>query len=645
MNRRRQSLILFALFFVLSILSTSCGGKEITKTPSPTKGISPMVTFPLATVPHPPYETPGTPDTMIICTSKFIDTMYPYPSPEPALGGFQQAIFDGPIDNQGFSYYPVILEKLPNLANDDAAIQPIIVSEGDLIVDAGQNVVTLQSGIMLRPSGCQADDCAVLYEGGEVLMDQMEVIFQFIPGITWSDGVPLNGADSVFAYNNYPDSFLGSSEALNRTAAYELIEELAFRWKGFPGFLDPTYFLNMWPPVAAHTAPVADHLDFTRADQIIPIGWGPYVIDDWHEDAVSLKRTPSYFRADENLPRFEYFVYKFTGENYNSSVASILSGECDIVEYHLPLDINNSPTVSPRSTQFDLLRDLKNAGQIDYYFAPGDSWNALFLSLNPNAHGVDPSLADAFDVQTRQAFTRCMDRQAAMESYIPTAEVMDSYLPPQHPLENPMPGFTSYNVKAGSAMLEDMGWRDQNSDGVRGAYGIPGIQNGTSLTVAIKPQDDYPHQRIAHILAESMQACGFQVEVLEEDQNILDSDQLYWLSQTTFPIGFIPPCDSFMDGNIPGYSNPEFDAACQSALNSLPGQPNYEKFHLLAQEIFSSDFPIIPLFPEPGILYIFRPDFCGFSHTPSLMSEMWNMEEFGYGPLCTEGPSNKSFSP
>jgi peptide/nickel transport system substrate-binding protein len=84
---------------------------------------------------------------------------------------------------------------------------------------------------------------------------------------------------------------------------------------------------------------------------------------------------------------------------------------------------------------------------------------------------------------------------------------------------------------------------------------------------------------------------------------------------------------------VSGYSNPEYDAACKAALQALPGQPAYEENHLAAQLIFSNDLPVVPLFLRLKLAAT-RPDMCNFFMDPTADSEMWNIEEFGYGEGC-----------
>ncbi|HEB64893.1 MAG TPA: hypothetical protein ENJ02_05055, partial [Chloroflexi bacterium] len=114
-----------------------------------------------------------------------------------AMSSVLEAVFDGPIDARSFDYQPIILEKLPSLADGDAVIQQVTVKEGDKVVDANGSPAELAAGVMIVPSG--AED-PIEYEGGEVTMDQMVVTFKLLPDLKWSDGEPLTAADSVYSF-------------------------------------------------------------------------------------------------------------------------------------------------------------------------------------------------------------------------------------------------------------------------------------------------------------------------------------------------------------------------------------------------------------------------------------------------------------
>jgi peptide/nickel transport system substrate-binding protein len=146
------------------------------------------------------------PRTLVICQGQEPDTMYPYSGAMLARSSVQEAIFDGPYDTRTYDYQPIILEKLPSLADGDATLLPVTVKAGDRIVGDDGEVYALEAGVLYRPAGCNAADCAVAYEGtADVEMDQLSATFKLLPGLVWSDGTPLTAADSVYSFNLQAD--------------------------------------------------------------------------------------------------------------------------------------------------------------------------------------------------------------------------------------------------------------------------------------------------------------------------------------------------------------------------------------------------------------------------------------------------------
>jgi peptide/nickel transport system substrate-binding protein len=120
-----------------------------------------------------------------------------------------------------------------------------------------------------------------------------------------------------------------------------------------------------------------------------------------------------------------------------------------------------------------------------------------------------------------------------------------------------------------------------------------------------------------------------------------DLGQYAWLT------GVSPPCELWLGGkqipseesnwggaNETGWDNPEYNAVCNAALATLPGQEGYEEYHLEAQRIFAEELPVVPLYLQLKIAAT-RPDMCNFIMDPTENSEMWNIEEFDYGD-CAE---------
>jgi peptide/nickel transport system substrate-binding protein len=596
-------------------------------------------------------EPPG-PRTLVICIGQEPDTLYSNGGSMLASSQVWEAIYDGPFDNRSFDYQAVILEKVPSLADGDAVVQPVEVNAGDIIVDNDVNPVTLAAGVVYRPSGCTAADCALTYADadGAVMMDQLVVTFKLLPGLLWSDGTPLTAADSIYAYALAldPDTPL-PKYTQERTASYEALDDVTNVWTSAPGFMDSTYFINFWAPKPEHIWGQYTAAELLEAEESArkPLGWGPYVIGEWTVgDNVSLTKNENYFRASEGLPKFDNLIYRFAGENSNANIAKILSGECDIVDQTSHLD-----------DQSELLLELQSAGQLNATFVTGTTWEHADYGIQTIADRPD----FFSDVRTRRGILMCMDRQAVVDTVMfGQSLVLDTYLPPQHPLFNANVIHYDFDVDAGSALLEEAGWMDDDGDPVTPrtyAGDNPNIPAGTPLSFNYTTTNATQRQQATQVLAQTMAACGIEakLEYLPAGEWFADGPdgplfgRRFDLGQFAWLTGVAPPCDLWITEQIPGnvedgfagwggqnasgWSNADYDAVCKAALSSLPGQPGYDENHLLAQEIFADQLPVAPLYIRLKLAAT-RIDMCNFIMDPTNNSEMWNVEAFDYGESC-----------
>ncbi|MFZ1040996.1 MAG: hypothetical protein WCA79_19905 [Anaerolineales bacterium] len=75
--------------------------------------------------PRPSFTPTPSPRTLTICLGEEPNTLYPYGNLNAAAQSVLAAIDDGPIDTIGYAYHPVILQKLPSIADGDATITQI----------------------------------------------------------------------------------------------------------------------------------------------------------------------------------------------------------------------------------------------------------------------------------------------------------------------------------------------------------------------------------------------------------------------------------------------------------------------------------------------------------------------------------------
>lgn len=624
-----------------------------------------------------PTPETGGPRTLVICIGAEPDSLYPFGEEQNFDILVNNAYAEGDwraYDSNSYAYQPIILEKLPDLADGDAVKKVITVGEGDKVLDAEGRIVVLQANadpaIMLVPAGGGEPQP---YQGGEFQMDQLTATFTLMPDLLWSDGEPLTAADSVYAYRILRDPDTPRSLfSVDRTSSYEALDDLTVAWTGLPGFLDPTYATNFFGPAPKHLwgrYSVAELLEAEISAQT-PVGFGPYIIDEWVKGQhITFHKNPNYFRAAESLPKFEQLIIRFVGENANTSIAAILSGECDLID-----------TTGDLIDQIEQVLELHEAGLLKATFTTGTVWEHIDFGIQhidyDDGFQISVDRPDFFsDVRTRQAFALCLDRQSLVDDImLGQSIVIDSYLPPQHPLYNADIQHYEFDPAAGSALLEEIGWVDDDSDPAtpRVSLGVANVGDGTPLELSYVTSSQVLRQSVQDILKNSLAQCGIVVDLASFNPGELFADgpdgivfgRKFDLVQFAWATSVIPPCDlnlsnltpgppggewlSIQDGawrtfgprgwsyqNFTGFADEDYDRACRTALGSLPGQTEYEAAHLEAQRIFGEQLPMVPLFSLIRLAAT-RPDFCGLIMDPTANSELWNIEEFDYGEGCEE---------
>ncbi len=503
MSSRRSLLILTLL------LLTACR-------PRPSAPTAPPQAFPTPTQAPTATPTPAPPRSLTVCLGYEPNTLYPYGNPNAAARSVLQAIYDGPIDVVDYEYHPVILQKLPSLADGDAVISEVTASAGDEIVDADGNLVVLEAGVRVRPAGCRSEDCVFEYDGvSDVTLDQMAVTFTLLPDLAWSDGEPLTAQDSIYSFHLAASAGTPTSKFLiDRTESYEAVDELSVQWWGKPGYLDPSYATNFWMPLTEHAWAEFSAADLLTADISArrPLGWGPYLVEEWTPgDHIRLRRNELYFRWRENLPVFETLTFRFLSDP-EAAISALLASECDILDTTVPLD-----------AQIGLLLELASAGQAQAYFAPTMAIERLDFRIRPASYDdgyVDAPYADRADifrdVRTRQAIAMCLDRQKVVDTVLfGLVDVPDTYLPPEHPLYNPDARAYPYDVTAATRLLDEIGWRDHDGDPStpRQAIGVTGVPLGTPLQLTYITTGATQRRQVSEILRQSLAQCGIGVQV------------------------------------------------------------------------------------------------------------------------------------
>lgn len=603
----------------------------------------------------PEPETGSARTDLVVCLPEEPASLFMYADNSLAAQAIRHALFTNYITTRSYTYQADGLQKIPSLADGDAVLQPVEVSAGQIVLDAAGEVVVLENGVMVET----AEGGTAVFDGAPLVMTQLVVDFA-MESTVWSDGTAVSAADSVFAFQVGAalDTF-NEKDIYARTASYMATAERQTRWIGIPGYKDATYFRNFWKPLPAHLLArysVADLPNVVEAARL-PIGDGPFRLAEWTPgERILLTRNEHYYR--EGLPYLDTVSFRFLPDA-NQRLSQLLAGECNVITQD-GLDISQAPFLLEAEANHLLVA----------HFQMGTVYEHIDFGINPYPNADDLGRPDWFeDVRVRQAMVMCTDRQRMVDEFLyGRSAVLHSYIPPTHPL---YPAGTlrewPYDVAAANLLLDEAGFLDSDGDGIREYYAanVPNNSNinpasweGTSFKITLGTNSDESRHQLMQTFRDNMRQCGIDVELayFPTSEWLADgpSGPLFgrrfdvghfpWKTHVE-QTGFSPLCYLYQAGqitgptaegfgswrafNVTGWSNQDFDALCNQAINSLPGTATYEEAHRNAQIIFAQELPIIPLFLRLKVAAT-HPALINFAVDPTQPSELYNLFEIDF---------------
>ena len=422
------------------------------------------------------------------------------------------------------------------LANDDLTLQVV-----------GSIYETLAGG-----SPIDGQPVPGLADYWEVSPDHLTYIFHLNRDAKWHDGVDVTAEDVAFSFDAALNPNTGSSyTALFREniAGYRVIDEHTFevtandRFVSFMQNGPASIFIvpkHLWESVPFATWSVDGGSNGTDPSRVV--GSGPFKFGEWVQgDHVTIVRNDDYYNGAANLQSVIFRILPDT----DSAVLALENGDTDVMQ------IIPAPDTARIDEHPELTVDIYEFFQITLYMS------------NVGDTGPD----QLREREVRQAMMMAIDRDSITQNiFYGYGEAAIGTQPPLSPAYAPdrMTPTLVYDPAAATALLDSIGWRDTNDDGVLDRGGVK-----LELTLIYGSGDQTTNQIVTY-LQEAWKAVGIDVKLEPVDFNLL----VQRLEAKDFDLAFLAfslgtdgsqtslfACDQMEHGlNFAGFCNEAWDA-------------------------------------------------------------------------------------
>jgi peptide/nickel transport system substrate-binding protein len=511
-----------------------------------------------------------------------------------------QLLFPEPLLALGYTYTTTgVLERVPSLENGDVSLTNVQV-----LRDAGGAITSDPTGTITE-------------------VQQISVTFRWNPDLRWADGTPLTADDSLFAYElaNQIDLGQEANSKLELIERYELIDAHTTRAVLKPDFIDSAYVTAYFTPLPRHLLGERDPREL-RTDEfaLLPLGYGPYQIEQREQGRLRLSRNPHY-----PGPRGEFETLSFIfRDNIELLRSSVIGGSLDVVMFDQP---------SPEEVA--AIRSEADGGVLQVSAAASPIWEHLDFNLD---------VALLQDIRVRRALAHAINREALVEDLLGGyGRVLESWIVPEQWAAAPLDQITryAYNPDEARRLLDETGLRDSDGDGLREFNGQPLTLN--LLTTQGSPLRLAAAERIRADLAE----VGVGLSLQE-----LPTAALYSLDGPLFRRSFelalfawiaspdprgwerwscagVPsPSNDWTGNNFSGWCFFEADRAIRTATTVLDHEER-KAAYLRQQQLFTQELPVLPLFQRVELV-LSSPRLNGVSADPTAPFT-WNIAAWTRG--------------
>ena len=416
--------------------------------------------------------------------------------------------------------------------------------------------------------------------------DSLSIAFSIDPRARWHDGTPIRARDVVFSWALYVDTLVASPTAVylenvdSVTAPDSMTAVIWFERRKPEQFFEVVHNLMVLP---SHLLGETDRAQIRSSPlATAPVGSGPYRVARWERGSrIELVADTAHWRGRPRLDRVIWTI----APNPATAATRLFAGEADLYESMRP----------------ELIEQARNDSMIA--LQPYRSLQYGFMQFNlrdaRNPAQPHPIFSDR---NVRRALAMAIDRERLVRNIYDTLAYVAIGPVPRAVAADTSMTHLPFDPARAQQLLDSLGWRDANGDGIR-------ERNGRPLAFGvIVPSSSRPRLDAAVVMQEMLRQVGANLEVEQmefnaflERQRTRRFDAWMGLWQTDpSPSGVLQTWGASGESNFGAYANARFDALVDSAVHA-PAADASRRFWRTAYQTIIDDAPAIWLY-EPRLV-------------------------------------------
>lgn len=363
--------------------------------------------------------------------------------------------------------------------------------------------------------------------------DGYSLTMKLIEGAKWSDGQPFTADDVIFTWEAFVmDSGVNSMRTLEaykyegKDAKLEKVDDYTIKFtfgvqkplgvyndlSEYALVISPAHVLKEFHPKFSSKDPKPSYKDFENAlppDKLPVPTLGPWVPTEYKTDELLImRRNPFYWKVDEKgqqLPYFDEVQYKKGPSGIGRDLCT-MAGDCDHTNLENPSSYVNTMT---KAQEADAKFSVNWGPELLGY---GVEFN--YAEELGTKDDRDKAVRQLFrDLKFRKALSYATDRDGIAQAIMrgPFLRGYAGGLYPGSPyFDKTQVVYYPYDVPSANALLDEIGLKDTNGDGVR--EWTDGPQKGQPVVLQMLASEDAAEtQSVAEALVNQWAAVGIKI--------------------------------------------------------------------------------------------------------------------------------------